>query len=148
MARQWGLVFPGEFADPHELGVLFVGVAVLHFQAEELDFESFAHAVEGGIVVDVVLFGDVAAQVVEFPAWSGDILFGTFGVEPEAVVEDELKVLGPDAVVSGIIVMSHMHPVAVVAGLAPVLRGLSGFENGSDAAALHGVGNFDASKVE
>ena len=135
-----GRSVPVAAADFHQFGVLVVGVADLLFQREQLAFETARDRFVLGPPVDVGHLVRVFAQVVEFPAGLRGAGDSARGVERQPVEEDELVVARANAVVRRVVVVRHVHPVAVVGRRAPVGR-RGALEDGLEAATLHRVGN-------
>ena len=98
----------------------------------------------GGVFIDVVQLFGVLGQVVKLPSGRG--LFTAVVVA--AIVENQLVRLGPDAKVSGVVVMRQVHPVAVVRGLFPALGFLAGLADGFEALTLHLLRRLDAREGE
>ena len=97
-----------------------------------------------GIVVKIPGFMRIVLHVVQLPTGRG--LVSSLVIA--SVKVNELVALGSHAQMGGVVVVGHVHPVAVVGRFFPTLGFLARFQKGFEGTALDGLGDGGSRKVE
>ena len=97
-----------------------------------------------GFIVLVDGLETILDQVVQFPSRRRTVASLVVG----PVIIDELVFLGANADVPRVVMVGHVHPVAVICLLLPTTRFLAGLANRLEAVALHVAGRLNPGESE